>query len=87
MKLAYYKLLPYQRVVTTFLDEDDGQIYWQVTYPEIDENCMAIDRDRLRAIVTANEVFDDWVEMLLEQGEAVPLPVRLRKQEEDNDGR
>lgn len=71
--LAYYKSLPYSLTVERFEEEEDGEFYFRAQYREL-PRVEGVHQDRLVAIRLAKELFDAYVETLLEWGEEIPEP-------------
>lgn len=71
--LTYYRALPYSRTVTRFKDEEDGKVYFCVSFKEIPE-IKGVHEDRPRAIQLANELFDAYVVAQLAWKEHIDEP-------------
>lgn len=76
--LAYYRSLPYRRTIRRFMEEEDGEIYFCVSFAEL-PHVKGIHTNHLEALRLAHELFDAYVQAQLEWGEPIPEPETGRK--------
>lgn len=75
--LAYYKALAYKRFVEE-VEDDDGEAYWVATFEEL-PGCLADGSSRQEAILTLNEVFDEYIVAHIEWRKPIAEPDRVVK--------
>jgi predicted RNase H-like HicB family nuclease len=71
--LAYYKRLPYTRVVWQERDTD-GTIYWRAEYREL-RGCSTEGNSEAEAIWNLQQLFDEYMQMRIDEGGDIPEPV------------
>lgn len=70
--LLYYKRLPYTMRIER-IHEADGSAYWLAEYLEL-RGCKTEGDDEVEAVANAQELFDEYISMRLEEESPIPEP-------------
>lgn len=72
MTPQYFRSLPYKRRVEVH-EDSDGEVYYVARIEELPS--LRIDGDtKEEALMKLDEVFDDFIETMLERGDEIPRP-------------
>lgn len=73
--LDYYKKLPYTLLVS-FDTDVKGEIYWIAEYKEL-RGCKADGSNEAEAVANLFELFDEYIEIMLEAATPIPEPEKV----------
>lgn len=76
--LEYYRGLPYTKLAEIVLDESPRP-YWGARVVELD-GCIATGSTEVEAMHNLDHAFDEYIEALLQWGDAIPEPERMHFQ-------
>jgi predicted RNase H-like HicB family nuclease len=71
--LEYYRRVPYTMYLALCRDSD-GKEYWTAEYTEL-RGCKTDGSTDVEAVANLHELFDEYIETLIEEGIEIPEPI------------